>query len=128
MKKLITTFACFVVVAGSVLAGVAGADPANDQTLTYYFEKCGKVKPFYAVKQPSGAASFTLVDGSGTFVVKEAEVLGDQTVDGTFYPDGTVLFETPGFSTGKNGQKTVTCTSLSPESGILARVTGSFSK
>ena len=53
----------------------------------------------------------------------KAVVLGDQTVNGTFYADGTVLFETPGFS-GTNGLPTITCTNTSPVSGITARVTG----
>jgi hypothetical protein len=50
-------------------------------------------------------------------------VLGDQTVNGTFYADGTVLFNTPGFS-GINGLPTVTCTNTSPVSGLMTRVTG----
>ena len=54
----------------------------------------------------------------------KAVVLGDQTVGGTFYADGTVLFATPGFSEGKNNLPTITCTNLSATSGILARVTG----
>ena len=123
MKRLIATLACAAVVLGSVLGGVAGAD----SKLTYYFYKCGKVKAFYAVKQESGSGSFNLVGSNQTFVVKKAVVLGDQTVGGTFYADGTVLFDTPGFS-GTKTDPAVTCTSLSPESGMLARVTGSFSK
>jgi acid phosphatase class B len=54
----------------------------------------------------------------------KAVILGDQTVGGTFYADGTVLFATPGFSEGKNNLATITCTNLSATSGILARVTG----
>jgi hypothetical protein len=123
MKQLMATLACAAAVLGSVLGGVAGAE----SKLTYYFDKCGKVKAFYAVKQESGSGSFNLVGSTQTFVVKKAVVLGDQTVDGTFYADGTVLFDTPGFS-GTKADPAVTCTSLSPESGILARVTGSFSK
>jgi len=123
MKQLMATLACAAAVLGSVLGGVAGAE----SKLTYYFDKCGKVKAFYAVKQESGSGSFKLVGSTQTFVVKKAVVLGDQTVGGTFYVDGTVLFDTPGFS-GTKTDPAVTCTSLSPESGILARVTGSFSK
>ena len=64
-----------------------------------------------------------LLDGSGNFVAMKAVVFGNQTVNGTFYADGTVLFETPGFS-GKNGLPTITCTNTSQTSGITARVTG----
>jgi len=110
-------------IAGSVLGGVANADPSNRKTLTYFFHDCGSVQDFYAVKQPSQAAALHLLDGRGTFVAVKAVVLGDQTVGGTFYADGTVLFATPGFS-GKNKLATITCTNLSATSGILARVTG----
>jgi hypothetical protein len=52
-----------------------------------------------------------------------AVVHGDQTVNGTFYADGKVLFQTHGFA-GTNGQPTITCTNTSPLSGITERVTG----
>jgi uncharacterized cupin superfamily protein len=48
-----------------------------------------------------------LVSDPGNFVAMKSVVLGDQTVDDTFYADGTVLFETPGFS-GPNGLPTIT--------------------
>jgi hypothetical protein len=112
------------VIAGSAFAGVAQADPSNGNTLTYLFYDCGTVPDFSAVKQPSQSASLHLVDGGGTFVAMQAVVLGDQTVGGTFYANGTVLFATPGFSEGTNNLPTITCTNLSPTSGILARVTG----
>ena len=38
----------------------------------------------------------------------KAVVLGDQTVGGTFYADGTVLFTSPGFWEGKNNLPTIT--------------------
>jgi hypothetical protein len=117
-------FACVSAIAGGVLGSAANAAPSNGKTLTYFFHDCGSVQDFYAVKQPSEAAALHLLDGSGTFVAMKAVVLGDQTVGGTFYADGTVLFATPGFSEGKNNLPTITCTNLSATSGILARVTG----
>lgn len=75
------------------------------------------------MKQPSEAAALHLADDTGNFVAMKAVVLGNQTVNGTFYADGTILFETPGFS-GPNGLPTITCTNTSPVSGITARVTG----
>lgn len=128
LKRCAATFACVAAVAASVLGGAANADPSNDNTLTYDFTQCvastgGSVPDFQAVKQLSQAAALHLLDGSGNFVTMKAVVLGDQTVNGTFYADGTVLFATPGFS-GTNGLPTITCTNTSPLSGILARVTG----
>jgi hypothetical protein len=128
LKRSAATFACLTAIAGTVLGGVAKADPSNGKTLTYTFTQCvasgGGARPdFQAVKQLSQAAALHLLDGSGNFVAMKAVVLGDQTVDGTFYADGTVLFETPGFS-GKNGLPTITCTNTSPLSGITERVTG----
>ena len=122
LGRSFVAFVCALVVAASALVGVANADPSNGKTLTYFFQDCGAVQNFYAVKQPSQAAGLHLVNGSGTFVAIKAVVLGNQTVGGTFYADGTVLFATPGFST--NNLPTITCTNLSPTSGILARVTG----
>jgi hypothetical protein len=123
LRRSAAAFACVSAIAGSVVGGVANADPSNRKTLTYFFHDCGSRPDFYAVKQPSQAAALHLLDGSGTFVAVKAVVLGDQTVGGTFYADGTVLFATPGFS-GKNKLATITCTNLSATSGILARVTG----
>jgi hypothetical protein len=111
-------------IAGTVLGGAANADPSNGGTLTYHFYDCGTVQDFDAVKQPSQAAALHLLDGSGTFVAMKAVVLGDQTANGTFYANGTVLFATPGFSEGTNKLPTITCTNLSQTSRILARVTG----
>jgi hypothetical protein len=128
LKRSAATFACLATITGSVLGGVANADPSNGNTLTYDFTECvastgGPVPDFQAVKQLSQAAALHLLDGSGNFVAMKAVVLGDQTVNGTFYADGSVLFETPGFS-GTNGLPTITCTNTSPLSGILERVTG----
>ena len=122
LGRCAAALACMSAITGSVL-GVANANPSN-KTLTYFFHDCGSVQDFYAVKQPSEAAALHLLDGSGTFVAMTAVVLGDQTVGGTFYADGTVLFATPGFSEGTNNLATITCTNLSATSGILARVTG----
>jgi hypothetical protein len=63
-----------------------------------------------------------LVDGRGNFIAVKAVVDGTQTVNGTLYVDGTVLFSTPGFS-GPNGLPTITCTTTSPLSDIKERVT-----
>jgi hypothetical protein len=128
LKRCAATFACVAAIAASVLGGAANADPSNDNTLTYNFTQCvastgGSVPDFQAVKELSQAAALRLLDGSGNFVAMKAVVLGDQTVNGTFYADGTVLFATPGFS-GTNGLPTLTCTKTSPLSGILEQVTG----
>jgi hypothetical protein len=128
LRRSAATFACLSAIAGTILGGVANADPSNDGTVTYDFTQCvastgGSVADFQAVKQLSEAAALHLLDGSGNFVAMEAVVLGDQTVNGTFYADGTVLFATPGFL-GTNGLPTITCTNTSPTSGITARVTG----
>jgi hypothetical protein len=128
LKRCAATFACVAAIAASVLGGAASADPSNDNTLTYNFTQCvasagGSVPDFQAVKELSQAAALHLLDGSGNVVAMKAVVLGDQTVNGTFYADGTVLFATPGFS-GTNGLPTITCTNTSPLSGILERVTG----
>ena len=106
---------------GSV--GIANAEPDNGKTVTYEFSDCTSGPDFEAVKQLGQAAALHLVKGPGNFVAMKSVVLGDQTVDGTFYADGTVLFETLGFS-GRNGLPTITCTNTSPTSGITSLVTG----
>ena len=116
---LLTLVSAFGV--GSV--GIANAEPDNGKTVTYEFSDCTSGSDFEAVKQLGQAAALHLVGGRGNFVAMKSVVLGDQTVDGTFYADGTVLFETPGFS-GPNGLPTITCTNTSPTSGITSRVTG----
>jgi hypothetical protein len=128
LRRSAATFACLSALAGSVLGGVAKADPSNSGTVTYDFTQCvassgGSVPDFQAVKEFSQAAALHLLNGSGNFIAMKAVVLGDQTVNGTFYVNGTVLFSTPGFS-GPNGLPTITCTNTSPVSGINARVTG----
>jgi hypothetical protein len=117
LSRSAATLACLSVIAGSVLGGVAKADPSNDTTLTYEFTQCvasngAAVPNFQAVKQPSQGAALHLLDGSGNFVLMKAVDL-----------DGNVLFEVPGFS-GRNGLPTITCTNTSPLSGTTARVTG----
>lgn len=126
LKRSAATFACVSALAGSVLGGVAYADPDNTGTVTYsYYDCSGDVDPFDAVKQPGGAAALH-VEGGGTFVVLQGVVLGNQTVDDVFYANGTVLYDTPGFSKGTNGLPTITCTNRSATSGILQRVLGYF--
>jgi len=126
LRRSAATLACLSVIAGSVLGGSAQADPSNTGTVTYDFSDCvtsdgEAVEDFQAVKQFSEGAALHLLDG-GNFVAMKAVVLGPQTVNGTFYEDGQVLFATPGFD--RNGLPTITCTNTSPVSGITARVTG----
>jgi hypothetical protein len=113
----------FVSALGGGSVGIANAEPDNGKTVTYEFTDCTSGSDFEAVKQLGQAAALHLVNGPGNFVAMKSVVLGDQTVDGTFYADGTVLFETPGFS-GPNGLPTITCTNTSPTSRITSRVTG----
>ena len=123
LRRSAAILACLWPIAG-VLAGIAAADPNNGKTLTYHFSDCSSgPSSFDAVKQLSQAAALHLLDGSGNFVAMKAVVDGTQTVNGTVYVDGTVLFATPGFS-GPNGLPTITCTNTSPLSGITERVTG----
>jgi hypothetical protein len=118
VRRSAGTLACLSVIAGSVLGGVAEADPSNDRTLTYEFTQCtfdatgAAVPDFKGVKQPSQAAAVHLLDGRGNFLFMRAEDL-----------DGNLLFEVPGF-TGRNGLPTITCINTSPLSGTTARVTG----
>ena len=122
LRRSMAALVCVSALAGS-FGGAASAEPNNDKTLTYVFTDCTSGSDFEAVKQPSEAAALHLVGGTGNFVEMKAVVEGDQTVNGTFYADGTVLFATPGF-TGPNQLPTITCTSTSPVSGITSRVTG----
>jgi len=122
LKRYLAILGCLsVLAAGGV--GTAGAEPDNEKTAVYSFTDCTSGPDFEAVKQLGQAAALHISDARGNFVAMKAVVLGDQTVDGTFYADGTVLFETLGFS-GRNGLPTVTCTNTSPVSGITLRVTG----
>lgn len=121
IRRCALVVACTSALAGT-LGGVATAEPNNGNTLTYSFTDCTSGSDFQTVKL-SQAAGQHLLGSSGIFVTMKAVVLGAQTVNGTFYADGTVLFETPGFS-GPNGLPTVTCTNTSPLSGITSRVTG----
>ena len=132
LRRSAATFACLSALVGSVFGGLAKADPSNGNTLVYQFTQCvastgGSVPDFQAVKQLSQAAALHLLNGSANFVAMAAVVLGNQTVDGIFYADGTVLFETPGFP-GRNGLPTITCTNTSPLTGITERGRGSMSQ
>jgi hypothetical protein len=104
----------------SVFAGVVSAAPNTDATIVYSFTDCDAHADFQAVKQPSGAASVHLLDGSGNFIFMKAVVLGDQ---GDLL-DGTVLFDTPGITSGNANVETVTCDLVSPSDGLLVRTTG----
>jgi hypothetical protein len=122
LKRWAAALVCVSALAAG-FGGAAMAEPNNDHTLTYTFTSCTFGPDFQAVKQLSEAAALHLVDGRGNFIAMKSVVLGDQTVNGTFYADGTVLFATPGFS-GPNGLPTITCTNTSATSGITSRVTG----
>jgi hypothetical protein len=104
----------------ALFAGVASAAPHNDATLLYSFTNCDSHADFQAVKQPSGAASVHLVDGSGNFLFMSAVVLGDQ---GDLL-DGTVLFDTRGITSGAANVETISCDVVSPLDGVLVRTTG----
>ena len=123
MSRILVLLGVAASVVAAAFGGVANAAPDNGNTLTYSFTECSSGSDFEAVKQESEAAALHLADGSGKFVAMTAIVAGDQTVDGTFYEDGTTLFETAGF-TGRNKLPTITCLNTSPLSGITAWVTG----
>ncbi len=108
------------VLTSALFVGVASAAPNNDATLLYSFTNCDAHADFQAVKQPSGAASVHLLDGSGNFLFMKVVVLGDQ---GDLL-DGTLLFDTPGITSGAANVETVTCDVLSPLDGVLVRATG----
>jgi hypothetical protein len=122
LKRLGATLTCVSVFAVGWV-GTATAEPDNEKTVLYSFTDCTSGPDFEAVKQFGQAAALHLSDDRGNFVAMKAVVLGDQTVNGTFFADGAVLFETLGFS-GRNGLPTITCTNTSPVSGITLRVTG----
>jgi hypothetical protein len=122
-------FACALAVAATVV-GVATADPSNgSDPLLYEFTDCTEGLSFEAIKQRSEGAALFLTDGSGRIFVAMAAVSDrDQTApDGTFIEEGTVFFETPGF-TGRNKLPTITCTNFSPLSETWASVTGYISR
>ena len=122
-------FACALALAATVV-GVAAADPSNgSDTLEYEFTDCTDGSSFEAIKQRSEGAALFLTDGSGRIFVAMAAVSDrDQTApDGTFIEEGTVFFQTPGF-TGPNKLPTITCTSFSPLSQTWASVTGYISR
>jgi hypothetical protein len=113
LRRSAATLACLSAIAGSVVGGVAKADPSNDRTLTYEFTHCksdatgADVPDFQGVKQLSQAAAVHLLDGRGNFLFMRAEDL-----------EGNLLFEVPGF-TGRNGLPTITCLNTSPLPGGL---------
>ena len=123
IKRLATSVLASAIV-GTVVAGVANAAPDNGATLVYSFTNCDAHADFQAVKQPSGAASVHLLDGSGNFLFMRAVVLGDQ---GDLV-DGTVLFDTRGITSGNANVETVTCDLVSPLDGVLVRTTGLLSR
>jgi hypothetical protein len=124
LKRSAVAFA-FVLGLATTQVGVATADPSNgSDPLAYSFTDCTDGSSFQAFKQRSQGAALFLADGSGVFVAMKAVSDRDQTApDGTFYEEGFVFFETPGFS-GRNGLPTITCTNFSPLSQTWALVTG----
>lgn len=124
LRRAGVAFACALAFAATVV-GVATADPSNgSDPLTYSFTNCTDGSSFEAIKQRSEGAALFLADGSGIFVAMAAVSDRDQIApDGTFIEEGTVFFETPGFS-GRNKRPTITCTNFSPLSQTWARVTG----
>lgn len=122
--KRLATSVLASALAGSMFASVANAAPDNGATLVYSFTNCDAHADFQAVKQPSGAASVHLLDGSGNFLFMRAVVLGDQ---GDLV-DGTVLFDTRGITSGNANVETVTCDLVSPLDGVLVRTTGLLSR
>jgi hypothetical protein len=124
LRRFAAALACVVGLA-TTQVGLATADPTGgSDTRSYSFTNCTDGSSFQAIKQRSQGAALFLVDGSGIFVAMKAVSDRDQTApDGTFYEEGTIFFETPGFS-GPNGLPTITCTNFSPLSQTWARVTG----
>jgi hypothetical protein len=124
LRRLAVAF-LFVFGLATMQVGVATADPTNgSDPLMYTFADCTDGSSFQAIKQRSQGAALFLADGSGIFVAMKAVSDRDQTApDGTFIEEGTVFFETPGFS-GPNKQPTITCINFSPLSETWARVTG----
>jgi hypothetical protein len=120
LRQLGTRSLIASVLSSALFAGVAAAAPDNDATLVYSFTNCDAHADFQAVKQPSGAASVHLLDGSGNFLFMKAVVLGDQ---GDLL-DGTVLFDTPGITSRAARLGLVTCDVVSPLDGVLVRTTG----
>ena len=122
-------FACALALAATVV-GVAAADPSNgSDPLLYEFTDCTDGSSFEAIKQRSEGAALFLTDGSGRIFVAMAAVSDRDQVapDGTFIEEGTVFFQTPGF-TGPNKLSTITCTNFSPLSETWASVTGYISR
>jgi hypothetical protein len=122
-------FACALALAATVV-GTATADPSNgSDPLLYEFTNCTDGSSFQAIKQRSQGAALFLTDGSRRIFVAMAAISDrDQFApDGTFIEEGTVFFQTPGF-TGRNGLPTITCTNFSPLSETWASVTGYISR
>jgi hypothetical protein len=122
-------FACGLALAATVV-GTATADPSNgSDPLEYEFTDCTDGSSFTAIKQRSQGAALFLTDGSGRiFVAMKAVSPFEQTApDGTVIEEGTVFFETPGFS-GPNKLPTITCRNFSPLSLTWADVTGYISR
>jgi hypothetical protein len=129
LRSAWVAFACALALAATVV-GVASADPSNgSDPLLYEFTDCTDGSSFEAIKQRSEGAALFLTDGSGRIFVAMAAVSDRDQVapDGTFIEEGTVFFETRGF-TGTNNLPTITCTNFSPLSETWARVTGYISR
>ena len=123
LRRIAVPFACVLAVAATQV-GVATADPTKgSDPLLYTMTDCSDGSSFQAIKQRGEGAALFLTDGSGIFVAMKAVSDRDQIVDGTLIEEGTVFFETPGFS-GPNNQPTITCTNFSPLSQSWSSLTG----
>lgn len=122
-------FAGAVALAATVV-GVATADPSKgSDPLLYEFTDCSDGSSFTAIKQRSEGAALFLTDGSGRIFIAMAAISDrdQEALDGTFIEEGTVFFQTPGF-TGQNGLPTITCTNFSPLSETWSSITGYISR
>lgn len=116
-------FTCALALAAMVV-GSAAADPSNgSDPLTYSLTSCTDGKSYTALKQRSEGAALFLTDGRIFIAMAAVSDRNQYAQDGTFIPEGTVFFETPGFA-GTNGLPTITCTNFSPLSETWSRLTG----
>jgi hypothetical protein len=114
----------------ATVVGVATADPSKgSDPLLYEFTACSDGSSFTAIKQRSEGAALFLTDGSGRIFIAMAAISDrdQEALDGTFIEEGTVFFQTPGF-TGQNGLPTITCTNFSPLSETWSSITGYISR
>ena len=124
LRRSAVPFACVLAIAVTQV-GVATADPTKgSDPLLYTMSGSPTVQVFKRSSNEAKVRRVFLTDGSGVFVAMKAVSDRDQYApDGTFIPEGTVFFETPGFS-GPNKHPTITCTNFSPLSQTWSSLTG----